>query len=153
VTGSNIVLEKARLPYRKDLSSAARRHLKGAQILYKSTSAGAQPGSAAVAGYLFGLAGELALKQMMRSSGMTELPVEQRRDDPFFAHFPALKGLLATRIHGRRSGELRRFAENRGLFSNWSTEMRYAPTADVAEDWIAKWKASAEELVSLMDAP
>jgi hypothetical protein len=68
--------------YRRDFPTAARRHLRAAQTLYENEAAGAQPGCRAVAAYLFGLAGELAVKQMMRVSGMRELPSDQRRDDP-----------------------------------------------------------------------
>jgi hypothetical protein len=139
--------------YRQDLKKAARRHLKSGLILLKATCPGAQPGATAVAGYMFGLAGELAIKQMMRDSGMKELPPESRRDDPFYAHFPTLKSLLVDAAKGRRHGELRKLAEDPRLFRNWDTDMRYAPTEDIDEDWVAIWKKSAEELVRSMDLP
>lgn len=139
--------------YQRDLKSAARRHLRAAQMLYESCAAGAQPGCRAVAGYIFGLAGELAVKHMMRESGMEELPASERRNDPFFAHFPALKSLLADKIQGRRDGELRRIAEDSRLFQCWATDMRYAPTTDILGTWVDAWKRSAEELVDRMDIP
>jgi hypothetical protein len=80
---------------------------------------------------------------------MTPLPEEQRRDDPFFAHFPALKTLLAT-AHGRRAGELRRLSEDARLFQNWDIAMRYAPTTDINDAWIEAWKGCAEELINRM---
>ena len=141
------------MAYRRDLSSAARRYLKSAQILYATTEAGTQPGNRAVAGYIFGLAGELALKEMMRVSGMVELPENERRSDPFYAHFPGLKILILERVHGRRAGELRKFAENNNLFANWHTNMRYAPTNDIEASWVNAWKQSAESLVAQMDLP
>ena len=76
------------MAFTQNVEKAARRHFRAAQILYDHSNVGDQPGCRAVAGYLFGLAGELAVKAMMRSSGMTPLPEKQRRDDPFFAHFP-----------------------------------------------------------------
>ena len=85
----------------------------------------------------------------MRSSGMTPLPVAQRRDDPFFAHFPTLKGLLSTAI-GRRSGELRKLSEDPRLFQNWDVAMRYAPTTEVDKTWVDAWKDSAEDLLTKM---
>jgi hypothetical protein len=130
---------------------AARRHLRGAQELFKSSAAGAQPGCRAIAGYIFGLAGELAVKQMMRESGMRELASTERRDDPFYAHFPKLKALLGERAQGRLHDQLRKIAANPRLFQNWDTDMRYAPTNDILEDWIVAWKKSAEEIVDGMD--
>ena len=129
---------------------AARRHLRAAQILYAADGPGAQPGCKAVAGYLFGLAGELAVKQIMRASGMKELPAAQKRDDPFYAHFPDLKASLAKSAIGRRAGELRQIAEDPRLFQHWDTDMRYAQTADISDTWVASWKASAERMVEKM---
>jgi hypothetical protein len=139
------------LSYRKDLAIAARRHLKAAQTLYEANAAGAQPGCRCVAGYLFGLAGELAVKEMMRTCGMRELPQDERLNDPFYAHFPKLKTLLTNAVQGRRANELRQLAENSQLFQYWDTQMRYAPTDDIMDKWVAAWKANAEQLVDKME--
>lgn len=141
------------MAYSQNLMVSARRHLHSASLLFGSESAGSQPGAKAVAGYLFGLSGELALKEIMRMSGMRPLQPADRRNDPFYAHFPELKTLLRDSAKGRRSGELRRLAENSNLFQNWDTEMRYAPTSEIQESWIRTWKQSAEELIKLMDSP
>ena len=61
------------MAYSQDLKTAARRHLMAAQALYDHTGPGVQPGCKAVAGYLFGMAGELALKELMRGSGLMPL--------------------------------------------------------------------------------
>jgi hypothetical protein len=61
---------------------AAHRHLKSAQVLHAETRPGFRPGCLAVAGYLFGLAGELAIKEIMRDSGIRPLSFAERRDDP-----------------------------------------------------------------------
>jgi hypothetical protein len=129
---------------------SARRHFRAAQALYDQSGAGDQPGCKAVSGYLFGIAGELAVKELMRASGITPLPDSKRRDDPFFAHFPELKRMLAT-AQGRRSGELRRISDNSRLFQNWDTSMRYAPTGDIRLDWVDEWKLSARELIGRME--
>lgn len=141
------------MAYGQNFISSARRHLQSASSLYAATSAGAQPGAKAVAGYLFGISGELALKEIMRVSGMRPLSPNDRRNDPFYAHFPALKTLLRDTARGRRSAELRRIAENSTLFQHWDTDMRYAPTSDIPDGWIVTWKQSAEELVELMNLP
>lgn len=140
------------MAYRQDLSNSAKRHLRAANELHGLTSAGAQPGCKAVAGYLFGLCGELAVKAIMRDSGMAPLPPDRRRDDPYYAHFPELKTRLRDFASGRRSGELRRIAETASLFQNWDTEMRYAPTADIEDAMVEAWRASAHDLVNRMDA-
>lgn len=139
------------MEYTQDVRTSARRHLRAAQVLYEHTGPGNQPGCKAVAGYLFGLAGELSVKQIMRASGMKPLREAERRDDPFFAHFPALKRMLATTAQGRRAGELRRLAEDHRLFRFWDIAMRYAPTKDIRADWVDAWKASAEELIEKME--
>jgi hypothetical protein len=139
------------MAYRRDLSNSAKRHLRAAEELCAVTSAGSQPGCKAVAGYLFGLTGELAVKSIMRDSGMTPLEQERRRDDPFFAHFPELKTYLKDTAMGRRSGQLRKIAENTSLFHHWDTDLRYAPTSDIDERWINVWRNNAIDLVNIMD--
>ena len=138
------------MAYSQDVRSAARRHLRAAQILQGHVGAGDQPGCRAVAGYLFGLAGELAVKELMRLSGMRPLPPSERHDDPFFAHFPVLKTMLST-ANGRRAGELRELSEDPRLFQNWDVAMRYAPTKDIDANWVATWKESAERLIERME--
>ncbi len=138
------------MAYSKDMRKAALRHLKAAQILYERDGAGEQPGCKAVAGYLFGLAGELAVKKLMGESGMTPLPDAERRDDPFFAHFPGLKRLLSATAKGRRAGDLRTISEDPRLFQNWDVSMRYAPTNEIGANWVETWKVSAERLVERM---
>lgn len=138
------------MAYGKDLRGSARRHLKAATELDVVNSAGAQPGCRAVAGYLYGLAGELAVKEMMRNSGMTPLPPSERRADPYFAHFPELKSLLRDTAQGRRSGELLEIAKSND-FQHWNTNMRYAPTANLSPGWLTAWKESACELVEKME--
>ena len=138
------------MAYSQDMRKAAHRHLRAAQILHAQVGAGDQPGCKAVAGYLFGLAGELAVKKLMRDSGIAPLPPAERRNDPFFAHFPELKTMLST-AKGRRSEELRRFSEDSGLFRNWDVAMRYAPAKDINANWVERWKVSAERLIERME--
>ena len=138
------------MAFTQNVKNAARRHLRAAQILYEEVGHSDKPGCAAVAGYLFGIAGELAVKELMRSSGMRPLAEACRRDDPFFAHFPELKTMLSTAT-GRRAGELRKLYENPRLFQYWDVAMRYAPTSDVNKTWVEAWKASAEKLINRME--
>jgi hypothetical protein len=137
--------------YGQDFAGAARRHLNAGDVLYETEGAGRQPGCRAVAGYLFGLSGELAVKEIMRRSGMRPQSADKRREDPFYAHFPHLKTMLRDSATGRRAGELSQLAANPHLFENWNTDMRYAPTADIREAWVTRWRESAEDLVARMD--
>ena len=86
----------------------------------------------------------------MRNSGMTPLSPKERRGDPYYAHFPELKTQLRDTAQGRRSGELLTIAQSND-FQNWSTDMRYAPTAEVQRGWIDAWKVSAHKLVETME--
>jgi hypothetical protein len=138
------------LGYTQNLAKAAKRHLLAGQVLYANNTAGKQPSCKAVAGYLFGISGELAIKEMMRSSGMKPLSEQERRNDPFYAHFPELKSLLRDNVHGRLAGLLRKYAEDSSLFQYWETNMRYAPTDEIRASWIIKWLASANKLVEEM---
>lgn len=139
------------MAYGRDFAGSARRHLAAAQLLIADTRPGKLPGSKAVAGYLFGLAGELAFKQRMAQRGIKQLPPDKRRDDPFYAHFPTLKTLVLNSAGCRRHTELLRRAQDPKLFSNWDTDMRYAPTSDIKEEWTDAWKDQAQTLVSEMD--
>lgn len=139
------------MAYSHHYQVSARRHFKAAETLYSLDSAGSQPGSKAVAGYLYGLAGELAAKQMMLQSGMRPLESDQRRDDPFYKHFPELKTSLQTAANGRRSGELLSMARAAQIFREWSTDMRYAPTNEIPAVRIDGWQEDARKLMTQMD--
>jgi hypothetical protein len=141
------------MAYGQDLAGSARRHFTAADRLYDDDRPARSPGSKAVAGYLYGLAGELALKHMMKDSGMRPLEDSQRRDDPFYAHFPQLKTLLRDSALGRRHAELLGHATKNELFQDWHTNMRYAPTTDVQQTWTTLWRDQAKALVDSMDLP
>lgn len=135
------------MAYSTDFSKAARRHLDAAGRLDAAEPARVMR---SVAGYLFGIAAECALKQMMRDSGMRPLADEERRNDPFWAHFPEIKTLLRDRIYGRRAGELRRFVEDGSFMNHWDVRMRYAPAADISAEHIDRWRQQAAEVVAAM---
>ncbi len=84
--------------YARDLARSARRHLQAAEHLLDETH------RKDVAGYLYGIAAECAMKQMMINSGMRELVVEKRNEDPFYAHFEELKTLVCDQAYGRLAG-------------------------------------------------
>lgn len=139
------------MAYSQNLTDSARRHWGAATSLHTDDEPGTRLGNRAVAGYLFGLAGEMALKKMMSDSGMRPLDNAQKRDDPFYAHFPLLKTLLLNTATGRRQGTLARHAKDAKLFHDWNTNMRYAPTKDICDQWTDDWRFQAEALVQAMN--
>lgn len=139
------------MAYSQDYQKSARRHLNAAEALYTLNTSGAQPGAKVVAGYLFGLTGELAVKQMMLQSGMRPLASEQRRIDPYYKHFPELKTLLRDAAAGRRSGQLLQMAQNTRFFEEWNTDMRYAPTCEITANRVDGWRQDAKKLIDQME--
>lgn len=139
------------MAYSENYQKSARRHLKAADALYALNTAGAQPGAKAVAGYLYGLTGELAVKQMMRQSGMRPLANDQRRNDPYYKHFPELRTFLLDMATGRRSGDLLQIARNTQIFKEWNTDMRYAPTEEVPVARVDAWQQDAKKLIDQME--
>lgn len=136
------------MAYSLDLRNSSLRHFYAAEHLNTPNTMSTKP----VAGYLYGIAAECALKEIMRDSGMRPLAPERRRDDPFYAHFPDLKTLLRDCVQGRRAGELRRYAEDGQLMNEWDTAMRYAPGKDIRPQNIDRWREHAERLRQAMDA-
>lgn len=139
------------MAYSVDLTNSARRHWEAAERLYAEDGT-ATPRNRDVAGYLYGVAGECALKQLMRRTGMRPLPPEQRRDDPFYAHFPQLKTMLRETLNRRNDTVLRRWADDQALMNEWDTDMRYAPRKDVRSALVDRWRDHARQLVEAMES-
>ena len=132
--------------YAKDMRKTAYRHLEAAELLYKS------PSRQDVAGYLYGIAAECALKQMMNDSGMRPLSEDKRGDDPFFAHFEGLKTLLKDSSEGRRKGVLIAISSDASFMQHWDITMRYSHGKDIDPRWIKKWAQDARNIIDRMDA-
>lgn len=130
------------MAYTRDLRSAAERHLRAANLLHpcdriEECQSRDVPD---VAGYLYGIAAELAVKAMMWSLGMREL--EQREEDPYYCHFPDLKTRLRDHLSGRHESTLTEFIADR-FMSEWDISMRYAGSATVRKRPIDRWKKDA----------
>jgi len=104
------------------------------------------------AGYLFGLAGECALKKIMSRSGMRKLPDKDRKDDPYYAHFPALKTLLRDKASGRFASEILAIVSKGNLMNHWEIGVRYAHRREVNEAWVEDWRENASKLKERMDS-
>jgi hypothetical protein len=124
-----------------NMSAAARRHLMAAEEL----AAGRRRD---VAGYLYGIAAECAIKAMMVDAGLRPSPDPSRRHDPFFAHFPELRTMLRDALKGRRGTPLISYIQNDAFMNNWSTRMRYSDGKDILPRWIDAWAEQARQAVA-----
>jgi hypothetical protein len=131
--------------FQNNMRASAYRHLEAARTLHRTNRND-------VAGYLFGLAAECALKHMMLSSGMRPLPETSRRNDPFYAHFEPLKRMLRYAASGRLKTELRRFSEKASFMQYWDITMRYSDGKEVDPKWVDRWKQDAKDVIGAMDA-
>lgn len=134
---------KNKNPYPPDLSASARRHLEAADVLYEPIK------RRDVAGYLYGISAECALKAMMLDAGMRPGDEGNRREDPFYAHFPQLKTLLRDGLLARGSGKvLKTYIENSKFMSQWDTDMRYSRGNAIRPEWVDQWREQARDIVS-----
>lgn len=123
------------------MKAAARRHFIAAELLKGGHRKD-------VAGYLFGIAAECAIKSMMGEVGIRRQPEAMRRDDPYFAHFPDLRSMLRDQLSGRQSAPLTSFINDDSFMNNWSTRMRYSHGRDVLESWIVAWETQARQAIA-----
>lgn len=129
------------MPLTSDMPSASRRHCIAADTLDGTHRRD-------VAGYLYGIAAECAVKAMMQEAGIAQLPLEFKRDDPYFAHFPHLKTMLRDKLAGRKGAVLRRFIENDHFFSQWEIQLRYCRAGEISDRWVDSWKEQAHQAVA-----
>jgi hypothetical protein len=126
-----------------DMDAAAHRHLLAADTLSNGHRRD-------VAGYLYGIAAECAIKVMMSEIGMRPLRERGMNRDPFFAHFPELRTILRDELQGRRGTPLVRFIEDDHFLHHWSTRMRYSHGRDIKQRWIDDWATQARRAVDSM---
>ena len=132
--------------YARDLARSARRHLQAAEHLLDETH------RKDVAGYLYGIAAECAMKQMMINSGMRELVVERGNEDPFYAHFEELEEtLVCDQAYGRLPVGLTRYAGNSSFMQHWAISMRYSPGKDIQIEWVNCCVETPKNIVETMD--
>jgi len=129
------------MAYGSDFSASARRHLEAAHVLYDEER------RRDVAGYVYGIAAECAVKALMREAGLPALTKDKRREDPYYAHFPELKTLLRDLQLGRRATTLMRFISDPNFMSQWDTGMRYCKADDIDRSWVDRWRNQAKDVV------
>jgi hypothetical protein len=137
------------MAYGRDLRNSALRHFEAAQTLERKHRK--HPPQRAVAAYLYGIAAELALKQLMIKFKIPFPKKDRNKGHPYFLHFPDLKREL--RNHLRRQGDraLLKWALNDDLMNGWDVSMRYAPSSEILDKPIEKWAEQARELVREME--
>lgn len=125
------------MPYTPNMKASARRHFDAAKRLYDDGK------RKDVAGYLYGVAAECAVKAMVRDTGGGEVR----------GHFP---DELPTRIRDatsfRGQAKILNLINNNNFMSNWSTDMRYCKESDIDSKSVAKWAAEAKQALHAMDS-
>ena len=127
------------MAYSIDFPDAARRHHAAAESLYEHEPAKRRRD---IAGYLYGIAAECALKQILRRSLAWH--------EPEYLHFPELKSAVRERAQGRYASALRRFSET-AFMNGWDIKMRYAPRREVSDGLVERWREQAKEIIAAMD--
>jgi hypothetical protein len=127
------------------LPEAAHRHLQAADILC------ADPGHRKdVAGYLYGIAAECAIKQMVIP---LSLPPQYDKDYILRrTHFPKLRIMLRDALGQRKGIPLRVFIADDAFMNNWHVKMRYADARQILPEWVDAWQRQARAAVNAMGA-
>lgn len=100
-----------------------------------------------VAGYLYGLAAECAVKALMEELGIRPMAAD-RRSDPYYQHFPILLSTSRDAASGRRSGTLSRILNQPDFMAGWNTDIRYAATGAVTPAEVERWRGQAKQAVA-----
>ncbi|WP_258593176.1 hypothetical protein [Mesorhizobium sp. AR07] len=118
--------------YPTNMRAAAHRHLNAGNELSNTHRKD-------VAGYLFGIAAECALKSLMQSLGIKPLAREYRWNDPFYAHFKELKTLIRDHSEGRKHHDLLKYANDGRFMEHWDVTMRYSDGKLIEDAWVTLW--------------
>lgn len=128
------------MTFTPNLRAAARRHLEAGNKLN-----GAERRD--VAGYLFGIAAECAVKAMLIDAGFRPAAQPRATNDPFYMHFPELKTWMTDNISSRIGSPMKTFVQA-SFMNNWSTRMRYTDGKDIDHRWIDSWADQAKQAVA-----
>jgi hypothetical protein len=123
------------------MKAAAYRHLNAADALNTGHRRD-------VAGYLYGLSAECAIKAMMLDVGLK--PAANKNTDPFYLHFPQLLTALRDNMAGRRGAVLAGLISNDSFFSHWAIDMRYSKGDEILASWVDNWSVQARNAVGAL---
>lgn len=122
------------------MPEAARRNLQAAEQL----DAGPRRD---VAGYLYGIAAECAIKEMIKA---VSVPTEHGKKAILYAHFPKLRTLLRDAFDRRRVRPVWTIIMNHRFMHDWDVAMRYADARQIPDEWVDDWKQQAKDIVGAM---
>ena len=127
--------------YEIDLAASARRHWDdGRTLLAERRAQGA--------GYHFGFAAECAVKSVLYRHGIPRR--DDRRGDPYWAHFPELRTLLIRDGKGRLPQKLYDLIAEGSFMQYWDTDIRYSKNQSVDEDRATAWKDQADRIFGVV---
>lgn len=129
------------MAYRLDFGASARRHwLDGKQLLAARR--------AQAAGYHFGFAAECAVKSILYKHNIPQ--GADRREDPYWAHFPELRTILLRDGKGRLPQKLYDVIAKASFMQEWDTDIRYAMDGSISEERASKWRDQADEVIGIV---
>lgn len=128
------------MPFQQNMSKAARRNREAADRLESGPHRD-------VAGYLYGISAECAVKEMVKTVSIT---TPGMRDKIYYAHFPELRSLLRESIQGRSGQPLMRLVGNDDFMNQWHISMRYAESSQILDTWVDRWRDQARLAVTTM---
>lgn len=129
------------MAYQIDLAASAKRHWDDGQNLLGAKRAQA-------AGYHFGFAAECAVKSVLYKHTVPR--GEDRRSDPYWAHFPELRILLIRDGKGRLPQQLYNVIAHGSFMQEWDTDIRYASNGAVDEPRAVRWRDQADSVIGLV---
>jgi hypothetical protein len=129
------------MAYRLNFGVSAHRHWHDGQQLFTARRAQA-------AGYHNGFAAECAVKSIFYKHNIPR--DEDRRKDPYWAHFPELRTMLIRDGKGRLSQKLYDTIAHGSFMQEWHTDIRYAENGSVSEDRASRWREQADEVIGLI---
>jgi len=127
--------------YNIDLIASAHRHFRDGDTLLKASSA-------QHAGYHFGFAAECAIKSVLYRHNLPRR--DERREDPYWAHFPELRTLLIRDGQGRLKQKLYDAIAHGAFMQYWDTDIRYASNHSVDQPRATKWREQADQIFGLV---
>lgn len=129
------------MSYEINLAASAQRHWQDGKELLKARRNQA-------AGYHFGFAAECAIKSILYKHNIPRR--EDRRDDPYWAHFPELRTLLIRDGKGRLTQQLYSIISHGSFMRDWDTDIRYAANGSVGEPRAALWRDQADKVIGIV---
>ncbi len=129
------------MAYQINLAASAQRHWHDGRHLLDAKRAQA-------AGYHFGFAAECAIKSVLYKHNIPRHA--DRREDPYWAHFPDLRTILIRDGKGRLSQRLYEVIAKGSFMQEWDTDIRYAVNGSVSEARASRWRDQADEVIGLV---